>query len=159
MSGREKGFQAIVKESCPLAVHVHCSAHVLNLVLVKSCAIPEIHSTFNFMGDIASFFSNNDIYSKIYQKAADMVSPEATSMPRIVKHQTMRSNVPAESSENYYLRNLYYSFLDSVSLQLDQQFSGHAEAVMRLSSLLPANVVTANFCEVEPAVNLFLPLL
>ena len=30
---------------------------------------------------------------------------------------------------------------------------------MRLSSLLPANVVTANFCEVEPAVNLFLPLL
>ena len=44
-------------------------------------------------------------------------------------------------------------------LQLDQRFSGHAEAVMRLSSLVPANVVTANFCEVEPAVNVFLPLL
>ena len=44
-------------------------------------------------------------------------------------------------------------------LQLDQRFSGHAEAVMRLSSLLPANAVTTNFCEVEPAVNLFLPLL
>ena len=47
---------------------------------------------------------------------------------------------------------------DSVILQLDQRFSGHAEAVKRLSSLLPANVVTVNFCEVEPAVNLFLPL-
>ena len=44
-------------------------------------------------------------------------------------------------------------------LQLDQRFSGRAEAVMRLSSLLPANVVTANFCEVDPAVNLFLPFL
>ena len=39
-------------------------------------------------------------------------------------------------------------------LQLNQRFSDHAEAVMRLSSLL-----TSNFCDVEPAVNLFLPLL
>ena len=44
-------------------------------------------------------------------------------------------------------------------LQLDQRFSGHAEAVMRLSLLLPANVVTANFCEVEPEINQFLPFL
>ena len=36
MSGKEKGVQAIVKASCPLAVYVHCSAHVLNLVLVLS---------------------------------------------------------------------------------------------------------------------------
>ena len=57
MSWKEKGVQAIVKESCPLAVYVYCSAHVLNLVLVKSCAIPEIHSTFGFIGDIASFFN------------------------------------------------------------------------------------------------------
>ena len=49
--------------------------------------------------------------------------------------------------------------MDSVILQLDQRFSGHAEAVMRLSLLLPANAITANFCEVNPAVNLFLPLL
>ena len=73
---------------------------------------------------------NNDTYDEIYQKAADMVSPEEISMPRIVKHQTMRSNVPAESPKNYYLRNLYYPFLDSVILQLDQRISGHAEAVM-----------------------------
>ena len=103
--------------------------------------------------------SNNDSYDKIYQKAADMVSPEEISMPRIVKHQTIRSNVQAESLKNYYLRNLDYPFSDSVILQLDQRFSAIAEAVMRLSSLLPGNVVTANFCEVEPAASLFLPLL
>ena len=105
------------------------------------------------------YVSNNGTYDKIYQKAADMVSPEEISMPRIVKHQTMRSNVPAESLKNYYLRNLYYPLLNSMILQLDQRFSGHAETIMRLSSLLSANVATANFCEVEPAVNLFLPLL
>ena len=67
---------------------------------------------------------------------------------RSVKHQTMRCNVPAESPKNCYFRNLRYPFLGSVILQLDQRFSGRAEAVVRLqhdltelSSLLPANVV------------------
>ena len=103
--------------------------------------------------------SNNDTYDKICQKAADMVSPKEINMLHIVKHQTMRRNVPAESPRNYYLRNFYHPFLDSMILQLEQQFSGHAEAVMRLNLLLPANVVTTNFCEVEPAVNPFLSLL
>ena len=52
----KKEVQAIVKESCPLVVYAHCLAHVLNLVLVKSCAIPEIHSTFDFIVNIAQFF-------------------------------------------------------------------------------------------------------
>ena len=103
--------------------------------------------------------SNNDTYDEIYQKAAALVSPEEISMLRVVKRQTMRSNVPVESPKNYYLRNLYYPFLDSVILQLDQRFSGNAKAVLRLSSLLSTTGVTTNFCEVEPAVNLFLPLL
>ena len=96
---------------------------------------------------------NNDIYDKIYEKAANLMSPEEISMPRIVKHQTMRSNVPGKSLKKYYLRDFYYLFLDSVILQLDQQFSGHAKDIMRLSSFRPANVVTACFCEVEPAVK------
>ena len=94
--------------------------------------------------------SNKDTYEEIYQKTADMVSLEQIRIPRIVKHQTTRSNVPVKSRKNNYFRNLYYPFLDNVILQLDKRFSGHAEAVMRLSSLLPANVVTANFCEIEP---------
>ena len=61
MSGKGKIVQAIVKGSCPVAVHVLCSAHVLNLVLVKSCAIPEIYSTFDFIGGIASFFFNQAV--------------------------------------------------------------------------------------------------
>ena len=51
-----KGVQVIVKESCPLAVYVYYSAHVLNLVLVKSDAVPKIHNTYDFTWDIASFF-------------------------------------------------------------------------------------------------------
>ena len=70
--------------------------------------------------------SNNDYYDKIYQKNVDMVSHEERSIPRIVKHQTIRNNLPAESPKNYYLCNQYYPFLDGVILQLDQRISGHA---------------------------------
>ena len=56
-SGKRKDVQAIIKEPCPLAVYVYCSAHVLNLVLVKSCGIPKIHSTFDFIENIASFLN------------------------------------------------------------------------------------------------------
>ena len=77
-----------------------------------------------------------------------MVAPEEISMPHIVKHQTVHSNVPAETPKNYYLRSLYHPFLDSVILHLNQRFFGHAEAVMRLSSILPTNVVNANFFEI-----------
>ena len=62
-------------------------------------------------------FSDNDTYNEIYQKAASMVSPEEISIPRIAKHQTMRSNAPALTSKEYNLRNLYYPFLDSVIFQ------------------------------------------
>ena len=55
--------------------------------------------------------SNNDTYDEIYQKAADMVSPEEINMTRIVK-QRMRSNGPKELLKNYYLRNLCYPFSD-----------------------------------------------
>ena len=42
--------------------------------------------------------SNNDTCDEIYEKAADMMQPEEINMPRILKHQTMRSNVAAKSS-------------------------------------------------------------
>ena len=56
MSGEKKSVQTIIKESCSLAVFVRCSTYVLNLVLVKSCTILEIHSTFDFIGILLVFF-------------------------------------------------------------------------------------------------------
>ena len=95
-------IQLLQKVNIDLRTAVDCVNNLLSLM--KSCR------------DV----SNNDIYDEIYQKVAGMVSPAEINMPRIVKHQTMRSNVPARSPKNYYLLNLYYPFLDGVILQLDQ---------------------------------------
>ena len=89
---RKESEQSLRKVDIDLKTAVDCVNNLQSLM--KSCR------------DV----SNNDPYDEIYQKMADMVSPEEISVPRIVKHPTMRSNVATESSKNYYLRNLYYHF-------------------------------------------------
>ena len=59
MSQKAKSVQAIVEEFRPLAIYVHCSAHVLDLVWVKSRAKLENHSTFEFVKDIACIFKSS----------------------------------------------------------------------------------------------------
>ena len=73
------------KVDIDLATAVECLKNLQSLI--KSCQ------------DI----SNSAIFDEIYQKAADMVTSEKMSMPRkpIVKHQTMCSNIPAETRKNY----------------------------------------------------------
>ena len=102
-----------------LCILEHVMAHTLilsqllqkvNLRTAVDC-VNNLQSPMTFCRDV----SNNDTCDEIHQKAADMVSPEEISMPLIVKHQTIRSYVTAESPKNYYLRNLYKPFLDSVS--------------------------------------------
>ena len=148
-----------------LCILEHVLAHTSILSQLQQKVNIDLRTTVDCENNLQSLMkfcrdvNNNDTYNEIYQKVADMLSPEEISMPPIVKCQTMCCNIPTELPKNYYLCNLYYPFLDRVILQLDQRFPGHAEAVKRLNSFLPVNVVTANFREVEPAVSLFLPLL
>ena len=44
MSGYKSGVQARIQEKQPKAVYTHCAAHSLNLVIVKSCSVPEIRN-------------------------------------------------------------------------------------------------------------------
>ena len=88
----------------------------IDLRTVVDCA-NNLQSLMNSCQDV----SNNDTCDEICHKAADMMSPEKISMPRIVKHQLIRSKVPAESPKNYHPFNLYYPILDKVILQLDQR--------------------------------------
>ena len=118
-----------------LCILEHVMAHTSILSQLLQKVDIDLRTTVNCINNLQLHMkscrdvSNNDTNDEIYYKAADMVSPEEISMPRIVKHQTMRSDVPAESPKNYYLRNLYYPLLDSVIMQLNQQFCGHAEAL------------------------------
>ena len=56
MSEKFKGAQAVIKKSCPQAICVHCVAHLLNLVLMKACSLPNIHHPFEVIIEGGTFF-------------------------------------------------------------------------------------------------------
>ena len=96
-----------------LALCILGHAAYINFVTVATKVDIDLRMALDCVNNLQSLMksgrdvSSNNTYDEIYQKAVDMLSSKEISMPHIVKHQTMRSNVPAESPINYYLRNLY----------------------------------------------------
>lgn len=57
MAGRLTGTQAQIREVCPKANFIHCTAHCLNLVLSQSCGfIEEVKIFFTTLSSIPAFF-------------------------------------------------------------------------------------------------------
>lgn len=52
MSGKFNGVQAHNKDTHPLAIYVHCSAHVLNLVVSKLCSATQIRNYLETLGKV-----------------------------------------------------------------------------------------------------------
>ncbi|XP_062508652.1 zinc finger MYM-type protein 1-like [Corticium candelabrum] len=59
MSSDRVGVQARIRDKAPLAIYVHCSGHCLNLVISKSCALPEIRNVINCVKRRSRFFLNS----------------------------------------------------------------------------------------------------
>ena len=48
-----------------------------------------------------------------------------------------RSNVPGETAELYYRRNVFYPFIEHVVAELDARFKPHKETISGIQLLLP----------------------
>lgn len=59
MASNTVGVQARIKQVAPLATYVHCSGHSLNLVISKSCKLPQIHNVLDRMQSCSKFFLNS----------------------------------------------------------------------------------------------------
>lgn len=52
MSGIYNGVQSHIRKIYPSTIYVHCSAHILNLVVSKSCNIRPIMNCLSLIGEI-----------------------------------------------------------------------------------------------------------
>ena len=67
MSGIRNGVQQKIKNVCPQAIYIWCNAHILALVLSKSCnRIGEISSFFSTLQSLCIFFSHSTKRSAFY---------------------------------------------------------------------------------------------
>ena len=58
MSGVTKGIVARILQQCPKVHFVHCTAHRLNLYVVKCCAIREVSNAMDGADSVVAFFNN-----------------------------------------------------------------------------------------------------
>ena len=67
MSSDRVGVQKRIRELAPQATYVHCHSHCLNLVITKSCSLPDIHSTIGRLQHCCHFFLNSPKRSGVLQ--------------------------------------------------------------------------------------------
>lgn len=59
MSSGAVGVQARIMKEAPLATYVHCNGHCLNLVISKSCALPQVRNVVDCLPSCCRYFLNS----------------------------------------------------------------------------------------------------
>ena len=59
MSSGGVGVQARIRKEAPLATYVHCNGHCLNLVITKSCALPQVRNVIDRLQTCCRYFLNS----------------------------------------------------------------------------------------------------
>ena len=130
------------KSSDILAAYEHVSEVITDLELLKTNCEEEFHLW----------------YCEIKTLAEELNILIAT--PRITARQIHRSNIPADSPEAYYRRNLVIPFLDHITTELIQWFGPIQQTKVKLLGLIPSIAATyspASVTEVGELYNADLP--
>ena len=59
MCGKQRGAATRITQEFPLALYVHCSAHVLNLCIVKACEMQAVRNVLGTMIEVGLFFKGS----------------------------------------------------------------------------------------------------
>ena len=79
-------------------------------------------------------------FEEIEEFANDLSIP--VTVPRISSRQVHRSNIPAESPEVYYRRNVMIPFLDHILVEMENRFGEIQQTKVKLLGLIPSTAVT-----------------
>ena len=80
-------------------------------------------------------------------------------LPRLIGRQRHRSNVPAESTEEYFRRAIWYPYLDTIIQSIDQRFTNHSDLVHKMAALLPSHIEVYAWNDIKNSVLLYKPVL
>lgn len=91
-------------------------------------------------------------YLHLYEEAKVLLEENGgiLQMPRIVRRQLNRSNIPALDICMYYKLNLFIPFLEHTIKQLIERFTKHRKVVSALYGVLPSNFAASS--EIEDAI-------
>ena len=125
------------KSSDILAAYEHVSEVMLDLELLKMNCEEEFRLW----------------YHEIKTLADELNITVAT--PRIAARQVHRSNIPADSPEAYYRRNLMIPFLDHILTELTERFGPIQQTKVKLLGLIPSITTTYSHASVTEVGELY----
>lgn len=101
--------------------------------------------------------SAEDSFSTIWKQAGELADVSETELkcPRTAARQTNRSNVSADSPEEYFRRTIYIPFVDHVISDLHDRFDDHKRGIFCLSAIVPERVSSYNFSDIMPAITMY----
>jgi len=76
MRGLFNGVQAIIKQSYPLALYIHCCSHSLNLAISDACDVKSIRNAVGIIQTVCSFF-NTPKRQAVLQNSVEQIAPDS----------------------------------------------------------------------------------
>ena len=122
-------------------------SHLAGMTLKLQSTTLDIVRAYQMVEDIKAVYSSlrENIavhFTKIYEQAVRMAAAVDVEPAKPRGHcavrQTHRSNAPAETAEEYYLRNMAIPLVDHVVTELDSQFSRLSVVSSSLLGLVPS---------------------
>ena len=77
MASERVGVQGLIKQEAPLATYVHCNGHCLNLVISKSCALPDVRNILDCLRSCSQYFLNSPKRSGALEMIVTQNVPDA----------------------------------------------------------------------------------
>ena len=81
---------------------------------------------------------NENEFANLFEQIVKINSNDII-VPKNTARQTQNSDVPGETAEIYYRRNVFYPFFDHVITELDARFKSHEQTIEGIQMLLPEN--------------------
>ena len=87
MSGKFRGCAALISQSCPRAVYVHCYSHVLNLCIAKACDLAcdlqVVRNVIGILNQVCLFFNTSPKRQALLEQVIGRL-PESSSQKTLV---------------------------------------------------------------------------
>lgn len=144
MKGSFKGVQAVIRESHPEALYVHCSSHSLNLALGHSCQVQPIRNTIGIIKSVGNFIKSSAKRTKCLKDNIEKNFPETQ-----WKNLTAMCETRWVENHDGLLRfkEIYKAIvdtLDDLSTDMDCETSSKANSFLR--SVISSDFVISLCC-------------
>ncbi|XP_071835292.1 52 kDa repressor of the inhibitor of the protein kinase-like [Apostichopus japonicus] len=134
-------------------VNLHFSGYLKSLSLLLQGPTQDIITAHEKVKLVLDEFkdvraTSEDKFREVWQNAQTLAGKEYVqvelSMPRRCGQQTMRSNIEANSPEDYWRKAIFITYLDHLISEFNSRFTHASKVATRSLSLLPAHIHNLN---------------